>query len=385
MIDDWSACKNILCIRPDNIGDLLMSSPAIRALKETFGCRITVLTSSMAVNIADHIPGIDEILVYDVPWVKSTSADAFHDYQLLIRSLVQKRFDAAIVFTVFSQNPLPSVMIAYHANIPKRLAYCRENPYQLLTHWIPDTEPYSFIQHQVKRDLQLVASVGAIVSSDQIKIKFERRTKRVDEFLSENQLEKFSRIIFHPGVSEHKREYPEELWIEAGRQIVQCINAKIIVTGSAKEKALCNRIANGIGIPALSTAGQFTLGEVIDLVHRASLVISVNTATAHIAAAVDAKVIVLYALTNPQHPPWKATGRIFPFSVDEELRSKNEVLKFIHQKYFEQYCELPSPQMISEAIRQILVEKKEAEIPELVTIQKVTAQGISSAPYLSEP
>src|SRR3954471_13334268 len=108
MTDDWSTCKNILCIRPDNIGDLLMSSPAIRALKETFGCRVTVLTSSMAVGITDHIPGIDETLVYDVPWVKSTSPDAFHDYQLLIRTLVQKQFDAAIVFTVFSQNPLPS-------------------------------------------------------------------------------------------------------------------------------------------------------------------------------------------------------------------------------------------------------------------------------------
>jgi lipopolysaccharide heptosyltransferase II len=385
MIDDWSNCKNILCIRPDNIGDLLMSSPAITALKETFGCRITVLTSSMAFSIADHMPGIDEVLVYDVPWVKSTSPDAFHDYQLLIRSLVQKRFDAAIVFTVFSQNPLPSVMIAYHANIPKRLGYCRENPYLLLTHWIPDEEPYNFVQHQVKRDLKLVASVGAIVSTDHIKIKFNGRTNCVDEFLSGNELEKIPWMIFHPGVSEQKREYPEQLWIETGRQVVQSLKAKIIVTGSAKEKALCSTIANGIGDDARSAAGLFTLGEFIDLIHRASLVVSVNTATAHIAAAVDTSVIVLYALTNPQHPPWKAKGKIFPFSVDEKLRSKNEVLKFVQQKYFEHHCALPSPQAISEAVGQIIVEKINEEIPELVTTQPTQAQGISSAPYLSEP
>jgi ADP-heptose:LPS heptosyltransferase len=58
MENNWQHCKHILCIRPDNMGDLLMSGPAIRALKESLGCKITVLTSSMAAGIARLMPEI---------------------------------------------------------------------------------------------------------------------------------------------------------------------------------------------------------------------------------------------------------------------------------------------------------------------------------------
>jgi hypothetical protein len=68
-----------------------------------------------------------------------------------VRQISEKKFDAAVIFTVYSQNPLPTVMLAYLAGIPKRLAYCRENPYQLLTDWVPDQEPYTLIKHQVRQ------------------------------------------------------------------------------------------------------------------------------------------------------------------------------------------------------------------------------------------
>ena len=64
---NWSGKQNILCIRLDNMGDVLMSSPAIRALTESFKSRITLLTSSMAGGISKYIPGIDEVIASDVP------------------------------------------------------------------------------------------------------------------------------------------------------------------------------------------------------------------------------------------------------------------------------------------------------------------------------
>src|SRR5215213_11198584 len=157
----WANCKNILCIRADNMGDVIMSSPAIRAVKQGLGCRITLLTSSMGAGIAPYLPEVDEVITYDLPWVKTSNAFDPADFLGIIEKLKHYNFDAAIIFTVFSQNPLPAAMLAYLAGIPLRLAYCRENPYELLTHWVPDKEPYSFIKHQVERDLALVNSIGA--------------------------------------------------------------------------------------------------------------------------------------------------------------------------------------------------------------------------------
>src|SRR5829696_7132713 len=104
-MNKWTACKNILCVRADNMGDLIMSSPAIRALKESFHCRITVLTSSMGAGIASYIPSIDEVIVCDLPWVKTNHQHDSQQFFAIVEQLKKYEFDAVVIFTVFSQNP----------------------------------------------------------------------------------------------------------------------------------------------------------------------------------------------------------------------------------------------------------------------------------------
>src|SRR4051812_46146342 len=118
-MDNWANCKNILCIRSDNMGDLIMSGPAIRALKQAFKCKITVLTSSMAAAVVKHMPEIDEAIIFDLPWVKTDSAD--DDLSGIISELRSRKYDGAVIFTVYSQSVLPSAMLAYQAGIPKIL------------------------------------------------------------------------------------------------------------------------------------------------------------------------------------------------------------------------------------------------------------------------
>ncbi len=363
----WKECKNILCIRLDNMGDILMSSPAFNALKETLGCRITLLTSSMGQAIASYIPAVDEVLVYDVPWVKTDSTPDANDFANVVGQIREKKFDAAVVFTVFSQNPLPAVMLAYLAGIPRRLAYCRENPYKLLTDWVPDKEPYTYIQHQVRRDLDLVRHIGANTSDDRIKISLDiddyhsAKQKLIDSGLD------ISRpwLVCHPGVSEPKREYPIESWTAACRRIVTELGYQVVITGNANDAPMASEIATAIGENVMSVAGLLTIGEFINTVNLAPLVVSVNTAATHIASATGTPVIVLYAMTNPQHTPWKSYGAILPFPVREELKSKNEVLKFVEETYFSDALSEVEPDNLFYTIREVLG-KQTIVIPELI-------------------
>lgn len=333
MEHSWQNCKNILVVRLDNMGDLLMSTPAIRALKETFDCRITVLTSSMAAGIARYLPEIDEIISFDVPWVKTQHASFSHDFLKLVEILKSKGFDAAVIFTVFSQNPMPAVMLAYLADIPKRLAYCRENPYKLLTDWVPDQEPYTFIKHQVERDLDLVATIGAKTANHFLTIQIPDCWETVQKKLAKNSIDlQKPWLILHPGVSEIKRQYPAENWVELGKRLVNDFNYQLLLTGSASEKMLTDEIQAGIGTNAFSLAGLLSLDEFICLIKEASLLIAVNTGPIHIAAATQTPVVVLYAQTNPQHTPWKTPSKVLYFEVPKALRSKNEVLKYVQQQ-----------------------------------------------------
>jgi ADP-heptose:LPS heptosyltransferase len=356
----WNTCKKILCIRADNMGDLIMTTPALKALKETFLCHITVLTSTMAQSIVGYIPVIDEVIIRDLPWIKSNAATTGTDLMELAALLRSYQFDAAIIFTVYSQSALPAALLTMMAGIPIRLAYSRENPYDLLTHWLPDKEPYSFVQHQVKRDLRLVAVTGAFTNDDRLLISVSSEDRQNMQVKLQQESIDISKgyLIFHPGVSEEKRKYPPENWVSLGK-LVRTTGLPILLTGTAKEKELTGAIAAGIGDNATDVAGRLTMGEFIALTAGAAGVVSVNTATIHIAAACETPVVVLYALTNPQHTPWKVCGRVFPYNVPDTLQSKNEVISYVRNNRMIQHPELPHPSAIARALESLLQQKED--------------------------
>src|ERR1700712_3332878 len=98
----------ILCIRLDNLGDVLMSTPALHALRSAVpGRSITLLASRAGAAAAAFVDVIDEVIEYDAPWMKHDAPpDPAADLAICER-LRAERFDAAVIFTVYSQNPLP--------------------------------------------------------------------------------------------------------------------------------------------------------------------------------------------------------------------------------------------------------------------------------------
>jgi len=353
---DWRQGKNILCIRADNMGDLIMSAPALRALKENSGAKITVLTSRMGSMIAPYIREIDEVIVADLPWIKTTDpvdqTTLFH----LIDKLRSYAFDAAVIFTVYSQNPLPAALLTFMCGIPNRLAYCRENPYHLLTDWVPEKEPLDFIQHQVRRDLDLVATIDAVTANERLclHINEEAVPAALQKLTASGISPDVEYIIFHPGVSEEKRKYPCYFWIELGKLVTEKLNKQILITGTSSEKQLAQKIQEGIGDNAWCIAGLLSMQEFIAVIKGAALVISVNTATVHIASATQTPVIVLYALTNPQHTPWKVLSKVYPFPVEERIKSRNEIINYVNEHVFNKKVDYPLPENILEGVIDML-------------------------------
>src|SRR4051812_35028043 len=149
----WPAARRVLAVRLDSLGHVMMTTPALRALRDTVQDRhVTLLTSSAGSKLAPLLACVDEVIAYDAPWMKTQRADASVDADVdMIATLRRERFDAAVIFTMFSQNALPAAMLAYYAAIPVRAAFCRENPHALLTDWVPDPEPAQGIRHEVER------------------------------------------------------------------------------------------------------------------------------------------------------------------------------------------------------------------------------------------
>ncbi len=311
---DWRQVENVLCVRLDALGDVLMTTPALRALKQSRPSRrLTLLTSPAAAALAPLVPEIDDCIVYDAPWMKATAprADSRPEFAIVER-LRQGRFDAAVLFTVFSQNPLPAALLCMLADIPRRLAHCRENPYQLLTDWVREPEPEQFIRHEVRRQLDLVAEIGCHTTDERLSLSVPAEAaRRVRAFLRELGLTRdHPWILIHPGASAPSRRYPPERFAQAARLLAREHDLPIVFSGSESERELIDSIRAAVGISSHTLAGCLNLAELAALVELAPVLITNNTGPAHIAAAVGTPVVDLYAQTNPQHTPWQVRHRL---------------------------------------------------------------------------
>ncbi|HEX7022870.1 MAG TPA: lipopolysaccharide heptosyltransferase II [Trueperaceae bacterium] len=310
----WGRAKRVLCVRPDGMGDVLMTTPALRALAgDPVQRHLTLLASPAGRALADLVPEVAETLVYDAPWVKGgpETGDGRQDDAMIAR-LRAGRFDAAVIFTVYSQNPLPAALMCRLAGIPLRLAHCRENPYRLLTDWVPDTEPGTGVRHEVRRQLDLVAAAGFRTGDQRLSINVPAGAHaRADALLTDLGLDpERPWIVLHPGATAASRRYPPESFAAVTRQLVQEHGLQVVFTGSEPERKLVEDTRHAAGVPSLSLAGCLDLAGMAALLARAPLLLTNNTGPAHLAAAVGTPVVDLYALTNPQHTPWGVPSRV---------------------------------------------------------------------------
>ncbi len=309
---EWAHARNVLCVRLDSLGDVLMCTPAIRAVKHSrAGRKVTLLSSPSGAAAAPHIPEIDHAIAYTAPWVKAGHSAAPQMHHNMIERLRAQAFDAAIIFHSYSQSALPAALLCFLAGIPLRLAYSRENPYTLLSDRVPDPEPELLVKHEVRRQLDLVHEIGSSTGDTGLSFAVHRADlDTVQSLLHKMGIQAGQPwILLHPGATAPSRRYPPAQWASLLRLLSAEPALPLVMTGGAEESRLVGDICRASGVPAVSLAGRLTLGQLAAAIALARVVVSNNTGPAHMAAAIGTPVVDLYALTNPQHTPWQVEHR----------------------------------------------------------------------------
>jgi lipopolysaccharide heptosyltransferase II len=314
----WSDVRRLLAVRLDSMGDVLMTTPAIRAIRRSLpDAHVALLTSPAGAEVAYRVPEIDEVIVHRAGWMKAAAEGGnAQDLPELADRLRGEAFDAAVIFTVFSQSPFPAAVACQLAGIPLVLAHVRENPYALVSNWVRDREWPIPTRHEVRRQLDLVAAVGFTTPDEHLSYRVNpdasRDVRSTLLGLGIGPRDPF--VVLHPGATAASRRYRPEGFAEAAGRLAREDRWRVLVTGSADEAPLVEQVVHSVP-GAVGLAGAFDTDQLGALIAAAPLLITNNTGPAHLAAAVGTPVVVLYAQTNLQHTPWAVASRVLTRDV----------------------------------------------------------------------
>lgn len=282
MMSDY---KNILVVRTDRIGDVVLSLPLAKIIKEKFpGCRITFLVRQYTKAVVEGNPYIDEVL---------TIFEEKNSFPILtnVIKIRSKKFDTAIiVYPTFSL-----ALIIFLAGIKKRIGTGYRLYSFLFNKKVYEHRKYAE-KHELEYNISLLSKIGInpAIGIDNVKFNLkigESEKKKINELLRSKAVAEGELIVIvHPGSGGSAVDLPIARLNELVRMI-SGLNVKVIITGNEKEKKLCESIS---GEKNIILAGQLSLQELIALIDRSSLLIANSTGPIHLAAALNKYTIGFY-------------------------------------------------------------------------------------------
>lgn len=331
--DDWRSLGRILAVRLDNIGDVIMLGPALRALRSAApNANITLMTSRAGAQAASLLPWVDEVLVHRAVWQELGEAgDPDPDEQyLLAEALAEHGFDAAFIFTSFGQSPYPPAYVAYLAGIPVRVAQSHEWGGQILTHLV---QPLPDETHQVDRNLHLLEAVGIRADSRRLEVRLPASARRDATRLLERAGVDATAgyVAVAPGATCEARRYPLPRMTEALSQLQERSGLGVVIIGNATEAEQCEQMALRID-NACSLAGHTSVATVASLIRGAELLVCNDSGPMHLADAVGTPLVVTFSGTElrsqfaPRSAPAVLLGEMTSctpchrFTCDDHLR-----------------------------------------------------------------
>jgi ADP-heptose:LPS heptosyltransferase len=307
----WAGVRRVLAVRLDNIGDVVMCGPALRALRAALPqAEITLLASSGGVQAAPMLPWVDGAWALDALWQDVGDRMPFDPARerALVDRLAGGSFDAAVVFTSFSQSPLPAAYACYLAGIPLRAGQAREFGGSVLS---PAVAPAPEGAHQVDRNLHLLAGAGLAVASDaalELALPDAARAE-ADRVLAAHaglgSGEPF--VAVAPGASCPSRRYPPRAFAAAAARVRRVTGLPAVTVGAPRERPVAEAVAG-----AAPLAGRTSVPGLAAVLDRAALVLTNNSAPMHVADALRRPSVALFAGTElePQYAPRSGPCRI---------------------------------------------------------------------------
>lgn len=279
--------KNLLIVRTDRIGDVVLSLPLAAAVKKhSPGTRITFMVRNYTKALVERNPFIDDVILLEeaegrIPLRKNTS------------KVSKGGFDASIlVYPTFK-----TALILFLSGIKRRIG-TGYRWYSFLFNRKVFTHRKYAEKHELEFNVDLLKQFGIEENTVRGKTEFglKANEKIKEQILETLKASGFSAdkpsIIIHPGSGGSAVDYPVDKLQELTKLIVKELDVNIIVTGGKNEENLCAEL--NVSDTIIQMAGKLNLAEMIALIDLSDVFVSNSTGPIHIAAALGKYTVGFY-------------------------------------------------------------------------------------------
>ena len=299
--------KNILIIQTAFLGDVILLTPLIRAVRELYPqAEIDALVVPQSQGVLDNNPHLREVLTFDKRQKK------WRAFRQILRILSDRKYDLAIS----PHSSTTTALLMFLAGIPVRVGFDRWHAAHYLTHKVPHYDDRGW--HKVQKNLHLLSALSGR--------SFNRQTELFpslqDEAWAEQKLSVFSYpqkplIALAPGSVWNTKRWPREHYIALSKKL--CAEGyNLVFIGGTDERGLCQEIIEQSGCRALNTAGEASILQSAALIGRCELMICNDSGALHIANAMQTDVFAFFGPTVPAigYYPFRPGDVVFERRMD---------------------------------------------------------------------
>lgn len=295
-----------ILVRSTNwIGDVVMSLPALQALKERYpNNRLTVLARPWVREILDSHPAVDEVMVLDKAGGR---ARGLAEVWLAGQRVRRGGFAMAVLF----QNAFEAALIARLGRVPVRVGYDTDGRRFLLSHPLSRKDVPRGV-HQVEHYLTIARSLG-----------WQGETRPPRLYVAEREREAALALLHSEGVRPGQRvlgmapgaafgpakRWPPERFAAVGDWAAEQWDARVAVLGSAVDRPACRAVVSSMRRNAIDFCGRTGLGRAMALIQACSLFLTNDSGLMHVSAALGVPTLAVFGSTDPV-----ATGPVGPRS-----------------------------------------------------------------------
>jgi ADP-heptose:LPS heptosyltransferase len=296
--DPFARARRVLVMRTDNIGDVVLAGPLLRALRAHLPtAHIGLLASPAGAKAAPLLPWIDEVVESRPLWQDLGGRLPFDPERELgfIAAVRDGAWDATVIATSFRQTAWAPAYAAYLAGIPVRIGFAPDFGGSVLSHPVPPPDP---ALHQALRNLELLERLGIATGSADLELELpEPAVARAREVVARVGALPGEPIVVVPGASAPARRMAPQRFGAAAAVAARESGRPVIVVGTARERSLVEAVVQTCPGGA-SVTGELTVPEFAAVVAAAGGVLCGNSAALHVADAFARPLVAAYGGTD---------------------------------------------------------------------------------------